>query len=169
MKQLAELLNEMQQMGVISSYALFGAIAQMRYTEPVATLDADVLVLLPDSEQLDVLQPVYEFCRTRGYHPEGEAIRVGEWPAQFIPAFSTLTREAVEEAETVDFEGTPLRVVRAVYLAVIALSVGRGKDFTRILSLLETGALTRQEVGKLAAKHDLNHEWTRFEERFLAG
>ena len=27
--------------------ALFGAVAQMRYTEPVATLDADVLIDLP--------------------------------------------------------------------------------------------------------------------------
>ena len=44
MKALAQLLNEMQQTGVIQNYALFGATAQMRYTEPVATLDADVLV-----------------------------------------------------------------------------------------------------------------------------
>lgn len=44
MKELAQLLNEMQRMGVIRDYALFGATAQMRYTGPVATLDAGVLV-----------------------------------------------------------------------------------------------------------------------------
>jgi hypothetical protein len=43
-KGLAQLLNEMKRMGVIRDYALFGATAQMRYTEPVATRDADVLV-----------------------------------------------------------------------------------------------------------------------------
>ena len=46
MKTVIELLNAMKQAGVIQDYAVFGAMAQMRYTEPVATLDADVLVLL---------------------------------------------------------------------------------------------------------------------------
>ena len=169
MRELAQLLNAMRDAGVITNYALSGAIAQMRYTEPVATLDADVLVLLPYSERLDVLRPVYEFCKSRGYHPEGEAIRVGAWPAQFIPSFNPLTREAVEEAETADFEGVPLRVVRAVYLAVIALSVGRGKDFARILSLLEAGAATGDEIGELAARHGLTNAWRRFQDKFLDG
>lgn len=44
MRELAQLLGEMQAAKVIQNYALFGAMAQMRYTEPVATLDADVLV-----------------------------------------------------------------------------------------------------------------------------
>jgi len=30
----------------------------MRYTEPVATLDADVLVAVPSTEQLDVLSGI---------------------------------------------------------------------------------------------------------------
>jgi hypothetical protein len=41
-KAAAQLLNEMCSAGVIHNYALFGAAAQMRDTEPVATLDADV-------------------------------------------------------------------------------------------------------------------------------
>src|SRR5437879_1840876 len=98
MRELAELLNEMLVAGVITDYALFGAIAQMRYTEPVATIDADVLVALPHSERLDVLSEIYEFCAARGFRPAGEAIQVGAWPAQFIPAFSPLTREAMEQA-----------------------------------------------------------------------
>ena len=39
MKELATLLNELRETGVALDYALFGAVAQMRYTEPVATLD----------------------------------------------------------------------------------------------------------------------------------
>ena len=38
MKAVAQLLNEMCSAGVIKNYALFGAAAQMRYTEPFATL-----------------------------------------------------------------------------------------------------------------------------------
>ena len=169
MKELAQLLNGMREAGVISDYALFGAAAQMRYTEPVATLDADVLVTVPGPEGLDKLGPIYHFCATKGYHPEGEAIRVGAWPVQFVPVFSPLTREALEQAETADFEGVPFRVVRAAHLAVIALSVGRAKDFTRILALLESGSITRQEIAGLAARHGLADAWKRFEGRFLDG
>ena len=51
MKELAQLLNDMRDAGVILNYALFGAVAQMRYTEPVATLDANVLVAVPSPER----------------------------------------------------------------------------------------------------------------------
>jgi len=167
-KKLAQLLNEMRSEGIIKDYALFGALAQIRYTEPVATLDADVLVAVQALDRLDLLREIYAFCSTRGYTTEGESILVGAWPTQFIPTFSLLTQEALEQAETVDFEGTSFRVVGAAYLAVIALSVGRAKDFTRILALIESGSVTRQEISHLAAKHGLTKEWQRFEIRFFS-
>lgn len=167
MKELAQLLNEMRQAGVIQEYALFGAVAQMRYTEPVATLDADVLVTVPDTKRLDVLSDIYEFCAARGWRPEGEAVQVGAWPTQFVPIFSPLTQEAVEHADTADFEGVPLRVVRAEYLAVIALSVGRAKDHTRILALLEADSVTQESIAALSERHGLAEAWQRFEGRFL--
>ena len=164
---MAGLLNGMRDAGVISDYALFGAAAQMRYTEALATLDADVLVAVPSPDRLDVLGPLYDYCRTRGYEPEGEAVRVGAWPVQFVPVFSDLTREAVSAAETADFEGVPFRVVGADYLAVIALSVGRAKDMARVLALLESGAVSPEGVGDLASRHGLLDAWARFRSRFL--
>ena len=164
---MAGLLNGMRDAGVISDYALFGAAAQMRYTEALATLDADVLVVVPSPNRLDVLGPLYDYCRTRGYEPEGEAVRVGAWPVQFVPVFSDLTREAVRAAETADFEGVQFRVVGADYLAVIALSVGRAKDMARVLALLESGAVSPEGVGDLASRHGLLDAWARFRSRFL--
>lgn len=167
MRNVAELLNEMRAAGVIIDYALFGAVAQMRYTEPVATLDADVLVVVPSADRLDVLKPIYEFCVARGYSVEGETVRVGSWPVQFIPVFSPLTRDALEAADTVQFEGVPFRVVGADHLAVIALSVGRAKDFTRILGLLEAGSVTSEGIGALSERHGLAEAWQRYKKRFL--
>ena len=40
MKWVAELHNDMLRAGVIRDYAVFGAVAQMRYAEAVATFDA---------------------------------------------------------------------------------------------------------------------------------
>ena len=166
MKDVAGLLNDMVEAGIVTNYAVFGAVAQMRYTEAVATLDADILVTVPQPDAPDILSPIYGYCRERGYLAEGEAIRVGDWPVQFIPAFSDLTEAAIQDAETGDIEGVPLRVVRADYLAVIALSVGRAKAFARILSLREAGAVTDQAIQELAARHDLAQAWTTFLERF---
>lgn len=104
MKEIADLLNEMCQVGIIRTYAIFGAVAQMRYTEAVVTMDLDVLVAIPDIDSLAILHPIYEFCAQKGYQPEGEAIRVGAWPVQFIPTFDDLSQEAVDCAEEADTE-----------------------------------------------------------------
>lgn len=167
MKEVAELLEGMKAAGVIRDYAVFGAIAQMRYTEPVATLDADILVLPIQDSGLDALSPIYRYCEARGYFPQGEAIRVGNWPVQFIPVFSPLTEEAVRQAETGKIEGVPLRVVTAAHLAAIALSVGRPKDHLRILSMLDAGSLRVETIEALAARHGLSDRWSAFKRRYL--
>jgi len=69
MKEVATLLNEMRAERVITEHALFGAVAQMRYTEPVATRDADVLVVLPSAQGLGVLASIHEFCSRKAYAP----------------------------------------------------------------------------------------------------
>ena len=140
--------------------------AQMHYTEAVATFNADILVALPEPEALDLLAPLYAFCKERGYNPEGEAVRVEDWPVQFIPVFSPLREAAIREAETAELDGTPLRVVRAHHLACIALSVGRAKDFARVLALRESGAITDHGMAGLADRFGLCAEWQSFKERF---
>lgn len=121
----------------------------------------------PSPDRLNVLGPIYKYCQSRGYEPEGEAVQVGGWPVQFVAVFSDLTREAVSAAETADFEGVPFRVVGAGHLAAIALSVGRAKDMARILALLESGAVSAETVGDLALRHGLRDAWVRFRSRFI--
>ena len=166
MEEVAKLLNALLAGGVISDYAAFGAVAQMRYTEPVATLDAVILIALPGAHRLDLLAPVYRFCAEQGYRPEGEAIRVGAWPVQFIPAFDNLSRAALRHAETGDIKGIPFRVVRADYLAALAINVGRAKDYARVLALLESEAVTREAIEAVCAEHGLSEKWRRFKTRF---
>ena len=167
MREVASLLNDMVEARIIDSYALFGAVAQMRYTQAVATMDADVLIVTLEADRIDMLGAVYRYCQSRGYMPEGEAIRVGEWPVQFIPVFNAVTEEAVRHAEIGEIDGVPVRVVAADYLAVIALATGRPKDHARILALLDADATLATAVGQLAGRHGLQSEWQRFTSRFL--
>jgi hypothetical protein len=166
-KEVARLLNELKRERIIVDYAVFGATAQMRYTEPVATLDADVLVSLKDAQTLEPLRGIYQYTESKGLLAHAEAIMVGRWPVQFIPVFDTLTDEAVRNADEDRIDGEPIRVVTAVYLAVIALKTARAKDHLRIVSLLEAEALTPDEIMRLAAKHGLSDHWKRFRARYL--
>ena len=166
MQRVARLLLDMVSAGVITDYAVFGAVAQMRYTEAVSTMDADILIGLSERPGLDILKPIYDYCVSKGYSPEGEAVRVGDWPVQFIPAFSPLTAEAMREAEIVEIEGVPLRVVSANYLALIALSTGRPKDYARVLALVESGSVSLDGLVHLAKQHGLSGHLQRFIARF---
>jgi hypothetical protein len=166
MQRVARLLLDMVSAGVITDYAVFGAVAQMRYTEAVSTMDADILVGLPERLGLDILKPIYDYCVSRGYRPDGEAVRVGDWPVQFIPAFSPLTAEAMREAEIAEIEGVPLKVVSANYLALIALSAGRPKDYARVLALAENGSVSLDGLVLLAKRHGLSGQLQRFRARF---
>ena len=167
MKKIVKLLNEMCDKGIINTYAVFGAVAQMRYTEAVVTLDLDILVDLPDTDSLAILSPIYQFCKEKGYQPEGEAIEIGDWPVQFLPAFDELSEEAMLNAEEADFDGIKVRVVSAAYLAVLALKVGRAKDKARILALLEADAVKLKEIEKIVREHNLHDEWNSFQKRFI--
>jgi hypothetical protein len=166
MREVARLLNDMTRDGMIKAYAVFGAMAQMRYTEAVATLDADILVSLDEQDPLALLAPVYRYCRERGYKPEGEAIRVGDWPVQFIPVYDELTADALRDAETADLDGEALRVIRADYLALIALKTGRIKDHLRIHALVEAGAVTLPGLEKMSLKYGLQSACQDFRRRF---
>lgn len=130
-------------------------------------MDADVLVSVNAGDRIDMLSPIYAFCLERGYKPEGEAIQVGDWPVQFIPAYDALTEEAMREAETADMDGVPLKVVSACHLAVIALKTGRAKDHLRILALIESGAVSTDQIQQVAARHQLAAKWSDFRAKFL--
>jgi len=127
----------------------------------------DILVGLPDTDSLAILSPIYEFCKEKGYHPEGEAIEIGDWPVQFLPTFDNLSQEAMLNAEAADFDGIKVRVVSAEYLAVLALKVGRAKDYARILALLEADVVKVGKIKQIASDHHLTKEWNHFKLRFI--
>jgi hypothetical protein len=165
MKECIETLNQMVEAGVILRYAIFGAVAQMRYTDAVATADADILVALPDESPLDVLGPIYKFCEAKGFKPTGDAIQIGDWPVQFIPCFDSLSREALETAEETEVDGSHTRVVSALFLALMALKTGRVKDHLRVVSLLEVHAITPEELAAAADSRGLSDKWNQFQRK----
>jgi hypothetical protein len=50
MRRTLQILNELEQSGVMSRYAIGGAMAATFYVEPVLTFDLDIFVLLPQAK-----------------------------------------------------------------------------------------------------------------------
>jgi hypothetical protein len=151
-------LNAMKMDGVIEDYAVAGAMALMFWTEPVPTYDLDVLVFLPQaSEPLISLEPIYRWTNARGYPSQDEHVIVEGVPTQFVPSPNVLADEAIESAETLDYEGTAVRVVRPEYLIALYLepAARTPKRRERAAGLLEWPGLNRERLDAILARHGL--------------
>jgi hypothetical protein len=127
MEKALQLINEMTRMGIIKAYAIGGGIAATYYIEPVLTYDLDIF-FIPDREGFDELAPIYEYAKERGFGNQAEAILIEGFPVQFIPAYNDLVREAVADSAIMRYRGVEAKVVKAEYLAAIALQTGRAKN-----------------------------------------
>lgn len=169
MKETLEVINQMKADGVISNYAIGGAVGATFYLEPAATLDLDIFVVLSagPGEGLVSLAPIYAYLRPRGGEAKGEHVVICGWPVQFLLPSDKLEQEAVSEAISTELDGIKTRVMSAEHLAAIALRTGRGKDHIRLVQFLEQGALDRRKLQIIIERHGLTSKAQSFEDKFL--
>jgi hypothetical protein len=143
--------------GVVAEYALGGAMALVFWSEPIATFDIDVFVLLRSHGVLVSLAPVYEWARKHGYPAEAEHILIGGIPVQVIPAPDELSEEAITQAAELDYEGQPVRVIRPEFLIAMYLQPGArsAKRLERVAALLEGGNVDRELLDSLLQRYNL--------------
>jgi hypothetical protein len=169
-KRTIEMINEMQADGVISHYAIGGAVAATFYLEPAATLDVDVFVLLSNpSGALISLAPIYEYLLSRGGVEDREHIVLGDWPVQFLVPSNELELEAITASVPVDLEGVRTWVMLPEHLVAIALSTGRAKDHLRVLQFINEKAVDQVTLEAILEKHGLGSKWKKFQHKFLEG
>ena len=152
-------LEDLKTRGAIRDYAIFGAVAQAFWDEAIPTFDLDVLVLLAGSQgSLIDLGPIYEWAAERGFQAQDEHIVIGDIPVQIVPAPTPLHEEAIEHAADLDFDGTPVRVVRPEYLIATWLqppanSFGRKE---RAVRMRESVQLDRSLLDDLLERYGLS-------------
>lgn len=160
MQRTLQILNELEQSGVMSRYAIGGAMGATFYVEPLLTFDLDIFVLLPQTRGgLLTLAGLYDALRTKGYMEEDECILIEGVPVQFLPAYNELLKEALQEARDTLYEGTSTRVLRAEHLAAICVQTGRDKDRERVRLFREQGVLDLNYLAGVLARHDLEGKW----------
>ena len=156
----------MEQTGVVRRYAIGGAVGAIFYMEPMLTYDLDVFVQLPESGgRLVTLASIYDYLRARGYQEERECVVIEGVPVQFLPVFNPLTEEALAEAQSIRFERTPTRVLRAEHLVAIMLQMGRPKDRERLASFVVEAALNEQYLDGVLERHGLTAAWRQWRDR----
>jgi hypothetical protein len=168
MEKTLAVINQLEQEGIITRYAIGGAVAATRYIEPIQTFDLDVFVILPIlGSGLVSVSPIYTHLAQLGYTTQEECVVIEGWPVQFLPVYSELTEEALAQASEVSFGSTPTRVLSAEHLAAIMLDTARPKDYARLIHFLEFDALNLKVFGDIVGRHGLTSKWESFEKRFL--
>jgi hypothetical protein len=140
--------------GIVADYAIGGAMAAIFYVEPFATFDID-LFYKPASDAFDAGVPqIFERLTKQGWTTEGGHLLCAGFPVQFL-AGSGLTAEAIQNAVATNFEGVPTKVFRAEYIIAIAAHVGRAKDRSRIVQMLEQSKFDRVYLSDILKRHNL--------------
>jgi len=147
--------NSLRAAGLIVEYALGGALAAIRYTEPFTTYDADIFFIPADPGLFAGIPAIYQHLEELGHTIDREHTLIGGFPVQWL-ATHQLTEEAVREAEPIEFDGIEGRIFRAEYLVAIAASVGRAKDRARIEQFLEQTDLDRSFLDAILTRHHLS-------------
>jgi len=151
-------VNRIKAEGIVDDYAIAGAMALLFWTEPVPTYDLDVLAFLPDpGTPLVSLDPIYRWAGTNGYPVSEEHLIIEGVPTQIVPSPSPLADEAIQSAETLDYEGVPVRVVRPEYLIALYLAPGAGtrKRRERAAALLDLPDLNRTLLDEILNRHGI--------------
>lgn len=160
MERTLQVLNELECAGILSRYAIAGAMGATFYVEPLLTFDLDVVVLLPETQGgLLTLAPLYEGLRARGYVEEGECVVIEGVPVQFLPAYDSLLEEALREAQEMAYQATPTRVLRIEHLLAICVQTGRPKDRERVRILRDQAKLDQAFLAGIIRRHNLEGKW----------
>jgi len=169
-EEVIRTVNQMKADGIITNYAIGGAVGATFYLEPVSTLDVDIFIEVQAEAGSSIisLDSIFSYLRERGCTMEGEHVVMSGWPVQFLPPTGPLIEEALGSAVEVDVEGMPARVFTAEHLAAIALQTGRAKDKARLLQFIEARALDLSSFEAIVAKHGLAQQWQRFQKQFLS-
>jgi hypothetical protein len=163
MKKTLAAINQLKQQGLIKDYAIGGAIAALKWTEPFFTRDLDIFII-PEhdvgQEKIFLLSPIYDHLKKSGYDSwTGQWLMIEGVPVEFIPA-EGVAREAVENAVETVFEEIPTRVISPEYLIALFLKASREKDKIKIRMLLEQAPINMEQVREILTRYRL---WEHFE------
>lgn len=155
-RQALAAIRDLRDSGIVSDYAVGGAMAVAFWAEPTATFDLDVFVLYQSSGLLVDLGPIYRWAEAKGFPAAAEHIEIAGVPVQIIPAHTALAVEAVENAADLDYDGEPVRVITPEYLIAMYLEPA-ARTHTRAarVGALLDGDLDRELLADIVQRYNV--------------
>lgn len=170
MEKTLQIIEELQQKGLMTQYAIGGGIAAVFYIESIMTFDIDIFFIPAKEDQtLMPLSPIYEYLKNRGYKPEKEHIIIEGIPVQFLPAFNQLVEKAVIESVHTRYKEVNTRVMKLEYLIAIMLQTNRPKDRERVVKAIYDGNPDMAMLKKVLIEFELSTRLDRIMEMYNAG
>ena len=157
MKRTIQAINKLKEKGVIKNYAIGGAAASFFYLEATLTEDLDVFINIESHEdRIITLSSLFRSLAEEGYKEfKKEGLVIDGWPVQFLPATTSLEKEALEKARTEVIEGQTVRVFSAEYLMAICINVGRPKDKIRLEQFIKEKCYEEAAFVDIISRHKL--------------
>lgn len=150
-------IRDLKGEGIVSDYAIGGAMGLAFWAEAIPTFDLDVFVMFQSGDLIMTLTPIYDWARRRGYEMKAEHIVIAGIPVQVLPAHNALTEEAVIRAADLPYDTEIARVIRPEYLIAMFLetSARTEKRLARVAMLLESGTVDRKLLGEILERYHL--------------
>lgn len=133
-------LNKLVEKSIITDYAIGGGYASIYHGIPYFTEDVDVLVIVSgdvDFKKLYDPQHLYRYFEQQGNRISKEYVYIANQAVQFFPDISPLFNEAVREAEQIEVNDIPGKIVTIEYLIALLLTSFRLKDKIKIADLIK--------------------------------
>jgi len=160
-------INSLKAEGVVTEYALCGAVAALFYTEAIATYDIDLYASIPSTGVLVDLGDLYRWAQRRGFDARGEHLIIHGVPVQVLPSTDALTDEGIQLAQSFTLSDVEIRVMTAEHLAAIALATHRsGKDYERVNRLIASGRVDLQRLQEIIQQFNLAAWWQEYRRRY---
>ena len=158
--EVIKLFNLAVDQRVFERYALAGGLAVEYYGAPINTVDADFLVVFPESGGLLDPSGFFEFFQGQGAVTDGEHLVFRGMKFQMIPANAPLDNEALQAATSVSEQHVGFCVVALEHLIALKLKAWRYKDRLHINHLLDSAVdVDEAKLFQILQRHSLGPRW----------
>ncbi len=159
---VADVLEDMRSVGIISDYAVGGAVAAILHSEAISTVDLDIFFFLAEQPTglILSLEKIYDYARQHNFTFDADFINIHGWLVQFVEAAnSPLWTEAVKTAETMTIDNRAVRVIDREHLAAMWIFAGRKKDIRKIEIFDEAGIMDAKVLFDMLLRFNLLDKW----------
>ena len=166
--KILDIMDDLVDQNYIRDYVIGGGFALLFHSTPVFTEDIDFFCYFTHSGLILDVSDIYLYLKEKyGIQTSGLHLKLDNTLIQILPASDNLTKEAMDNYETKSVAGKEIKVFSLEYLMAIMIFIGRPKDKSRLVKLIEEDEYNKEILDGILKKHGLNKKWNKFVSTFF--